>query len=131
MLTKSAAQSALNNIIKNSWCSEATKSSLQSVFNQMYTPKVCGSNYNASDKELADVGNNFKVSIDGKKYCVESAGKCTDRNVEEVASSVKNGEMFGYQGHVYIKSNGTVYKIRKRQNSYQSHWNAVYAALCG
>lgn len=131
MLTKSAAQKALNNLTKNSWCSSSVKSALQAEFNKLYTPKVNGSNKNASDKELADAGNNFKVTLNGKNYCVESAGECTDTNVKEVASDVGNGSMFGYQGHVYIKSNGKIYEIRKRKNSYQSDWNTVYAALCG
>lgn len=131
MLTKSAARKALDNLSKNTWCDESTKKALEAEFDKLYTPKIGGTNYNASDNELGDEGNNFKVEYNGVTYRVESAGECTDTNVKEVASDVSNGSMFGYQGHVYIKSNGKIYEIRNRKNSYQDDWDTIYAALCG
>ena len=131
MMVKSAAKRELDAVIKNPLCSAQTKRALTAVYNAMYTPITGGTNHDGSAKELGDEGNNFKVAYGKTKYKVESAGKCNDINVKEVASNVENDGMFGYQGKIYIKKDGNIYEIRGRGGKITDDWSELYAKFFG
>ncbi len=112
-----------------------TYQTIKNEYNALFTPISKGKNVNASVGELADKGNNFKVSVDGMTtYQVESAGECTDTAVLKAASGVVNDGMFGYREKIYIKKDGKVYEIQKRKtNIWGAHddWDKLYKAFFG
>lgn len=133
ILTKSTAQKVLNNLFKNSWCSQDVKEALQSQFDKLYTPKIGGAYYGGDTRDrYGNPEENFKVTLGGAVYHVKYVGgECTDENVKEVAEEVGNDSMFGYQGHVYIKRGGNIYEIEKKKGSYQGSWDGLKGTLCG
>lgn len=77
-------------------------------------------------------GDNFSV-IDnsGFKYRIESGGEVADSEIAEAAYNVGNNQVFGYGGKIYIKRGGKIYLIQKRANSYEDHFNKLYAKFYG
>lgn len=137
-LNKSAAKQALDNLTKQSWLSAENKAAIQTIYNSLYTPitksvsfRKDGSFLFFGSDDLADVGNNFSVvTPDGTKY-IQSGGEATDTNIKEVASSLSDGTVFGYQETIYIKKDNRVFKIEKRSNSYAEHYNYLYDVFFG
>ncbi len=135
MLSKTYARKALESITGNSMCSDATKKALEAAYNALYTPVVKdvqfrndGGWWFFGSKDLEDVGNNFSLEDgSGTRYNIESAGKITDTNINEVAKDVKDQQVFGYQGNIYLKSGGVVYQVQARSNSYADDWKALYS----
>lgn len=77
-------------------------------------------------------GDNFSVIDDsGFKYRIESGGEVADSEIAEAATGVGNNQVFGYAGKIYIKRGGKIYLIQKRANSYESHYNKLYAKFYG
>lgn len=64
--------------------------------------------------KLAD-GDAFLVEAGGQEYSVESTGKVTDNAVLEAAKEAYDGELFGYDGEIYIKYKGIVYGLREEK----------------
>lgn len=77
-------------------------------------------------------GDNFSVRDDsGFKYRIESGGEVADSEIAEAAYNVGNNQVFGYGGKIYIKRGGKIYLIQKRANSYEDHFNKLYAKFYG
>lgn len=73
-------------------------------------------------------GDNFSVKdASGFKYRIESGGEVADTEIAEAAYNVGNNQVFGYGGKIYIKRGGKIYLIQKRANSYEDHFNKLYA----
>lgn len=73
-------------------------------------------------------GDNFSVKdSSGFKYRIESGGEVADSEIAEAAFNVGNNQVFGYGGKIYIKRGGKIYLIQKRANSYEDHYNKLYA----
>ena len=138
LLNKSAAKVELDKICNSKWCSAATKNALRAVYDSLYTPITKSVSFNndgsflffGSD-DLAEAGNNFSVIKGDTKYRIQSGGEITDTNIKEVASSLSDGTVFGYQGTIYIKKDNRVFKIEKRSNSYTDHYNNLYNVFFG
>jgi hypothetical protein len=138
LLNKSAAKAELDKICNSKWCSDETKSALNALYNSLYTPITKSVSFNndgtflffGSD-DLAEAGNNFSVKKGNTIYKIQSGGEVTDTNIKEVASSVGDGGVFGYQGAIYIKKNNRIFKIEKRSNSYTDHYNNLYNVFFG
>lgn len=73
-------------------------------------------NYKKGDYngKLAD-GDAFLVEANGQEYSVESTGKVTDKAVLAAAEEAYDGELFGYDGEIYIKYKGVVYGLREEK----------------
>lgn len=74
-------------------------------------------------------GDNFSV-IDnsGFKYRIESGGEVANTDeIAKAAYNVGNNQVFGYGGKIYLKRGGKIYLIQKRANSYEDHFNKLYA----
>lgn len=77
-------------------------------------------------------GDNFSVRDDsGFKYRIESGVEVADSEIAEAAYNVGNNQVFGYGGKIYIKRGGKIYLIQKRANSYEDHFNKLYAKFYG
>lgn len=73
-------------------------------------------------------GDNFSVKdSSGFKYRIESGGEVADSEIAEAAYNVGNNQVFGYGGKIYLKRGGKIYLIQKRANSYEDHFNKLYA----
>ena len=77
-------------------------------------------------------GDNFSVKdSSGFKYRIESGGEVADSEIAEAAYNVGNNQVFGYGGKIYLKRGGKIYLIQKRANSYEDHFNKLYAKFYG
>lgn len=80
-------------------------------------------------------GDNFTVTENGRIYYVESGGEATDPAIKQAATSVKNGQVFGYGEQLYVKSGGVVYKIQQRKNTFGPNhtfgYNGLYKKIYG
>ncbi len=77
-------------------------------------------------------GDNFSVKdSSGFKYRIESGGEVADSEIAEAAYNVGNNQVFGYGGKIYLKRGGKIYLIQKRANSYEGHFNKLYAKFYG
>jgi hypothetical protein len=60
-------------------------------------------------------GDNFHIEdSDGYWHKVQSGGEVTDSGILELAKDLGSGTVFSYQGAIYVKSNGKVYKVKAR-----------------
>jgi hypothetical protein len=60
-------------------------------------------------------GDNFHIEdSDGYWHKVQSGGEVTDSGILELAKDLGSGTVFSYQGEIYVKSNGKVYKVKAR-----------------
>ena len=113
---------------------DETYQTIKGEYDAQFTPKTGGRNFNASVSELSSKGNNFKVTYNDTNYRVESAGESTDPHVLKAASGVENNGMFGYRNKIYIKKDGKVYEIQKRQTNWggtNNDWNELYKSFFG
>ncbi len=137
-IPKSAATQMLQNIIGNSWCSEETKKAVQSVYDKLYTPIQKGVSFNNNGgwwifgaTDYRD-GDNFSIKDEGGTiYRIQSGGECLDENVYDIASDVKDGQVFGYNGKIYFKTGQKIYIVEKRDNSYGGDWEKLYKKFFG
>lgn len=85
--------------------------------------------FGATDYSL---GDNFSVvDSSGFIYRIESGGEVADTNIINAARGVKEGEVFGYGGQIYFKTNGKIYLVQKRANSYADHYRALQKRVFG
>lgn len=125
LVSKAEAQKALDGFATAGY---DTKSA-QSEFDRLYgisdianghyvtlnTAKGSG-NFKA-DKE----GDNFEVAYSadwgGEIFKVKNGGKVEDANVITVAENVRNNQVFYYNGNIYMKHGGNIYKIVARKDT--------------
>ncbi len=127
LLSKSDAQSYLNNYINHSWADNNKVNALKAIFEKLYTPITPSIKYNnESGKDNMSV-----IGPDGTIYRVQYANggaECTDALVNEVAAGLSNDTVFGYNGNIYVKRGGKNYQLEKRKlKGWESHWTNLYA----
>lgn len=140
-IAKTDATSALNAVIRNSWCSAETKQKLQATYDKMYKTITNDVSWNNNggwwifgSTDYSD-GDNFSV-IDnsGFKYRIQSGGKSSDTAVYTAAEDISgdgNGTVFGYNGVIYYKRGDSIYIVEKRDNSYGDHYDKLYKKFFG
>ena len=93
-----------------------TISALRARYDSVYKIKALNGAkvVNAGDRGWKE-GDNFRIEdADGYWHKVESGGEVTDANVLSLAAGLDSGTAFSYQGTIYVKSNGKVYKVKAR-----------------
>ena len=87
-------------------------------------------NYDGGRNNLATVGNNFSVVCNGKPYRIESGGAATDAKIKELASTLEDGTVFGYENTIYIKTENGVFIIKGRTAG-SDHYKKVHELFFG
>ncbi len=126
LLSKSAANEAMNKVLRNSWCDANVYNALTSVFDKLYSAKTSGVRFNPDGNEVGGDGANFSVKKGDTIYRVQSAGEVTDSNIKEIASGILNDTVFGWNNVIYVKRNNRIYKVEERDNSYEDHYSSLY-----
>ena len=115
-LTKDEAQSTLDYYRENSWASPELIASLEEKFKEVYTPVRMGvHNDNGGYNEIVNLGEDFQVKDEnGTQYWVMSTGvvdRTGNTNLYQIAEDVEEGELFGYDGQMYLRYGGNVYGL--------------------
>ena len=78
-------------------------------------------------------GDNFKVKVGDKEYKLENGGKQAEESnvvqaVKTASPAIADNELFIYDGELYMKYNGEIYKVRGRGNT-AGDYNSVVAII--
>ena len=77
-------------------------------------------------------GRNFEVSDEsGHRFRVELGAEVADPTILGKASGVASGEIFGYGGKLFVRSQDRVYAVEARENSYKSEFASLYDLYFG
>lgn len=135
-MTRSAALAYLETCENNEFLDNPNKTTLRKMFNEMYATYSSTSIYNSSGslEEYADTGNDFNVKANGKTMHVESAGEVTGEEAAKllaVAENYKDNWIFGYNGKIYVKHSGRIFRIQgqggnKTNGYYETLYNAIF-----
>ncbi len=128
-MDKADAQAYVNEISGNVWASPETKAALQASFDALYKPSNQGGGMVGTLTQNEAAGNDrFDVSFAGDEFQVMTDGKVAGSIVNEVAGDVANGNLFGYEGEIYMKYNGHVYHICP-SDRHPERYDALYESF--
>lgn len=115
-MTKNDALSAIEAIRANGWADEPTLTALEEKYAAAYTPaRMNVQNMNGGYNEIVNLTDDFQVKdANGNTYWVMSEGivdKTSNANLYQIAEDVEEGELFGYDGKLYLRYGGNVYSM--------------------
>lgn len=77
-------------------------------------------------------GKNFEITDErGKVFRVEIGEEVADQVILGKAVNVDSGEVFGYGGKLFVRSQDRVYAVEARENSYKSEFASLYDLYFG
>ena len=138
LMSKSEAEKILNKYKNDKWIDPAKMEQIQKLYDKTYSVKTVKNIRLATEEEAGNKngsvvggeGDDFKVSNGYTTYRVESAGKVdqtTNAHLYDIASNVTNNHVFGYNEKLYIKSEGVIYEIRKRNDTRADEYASLYS----
>ncbi len=128
------AEKLLSEYTANSFISLEKKAAVQQTYDSIYSEikTISGLEYNYGlTKNEKKTGRNFSLKgPNGKKYRIE-IGEYADEDVVEKARNQSDNSVFAYRGKIYMKRDGEVFEIRRRQNNYGEHYEELYNLFYG